>query len=285
MIRRTIVIALSVIFLCAGMLSGQTHEDWRLERDFKSALRMMESSHYDTAIQFFDMVLKKDPQRSEAYYQRGIAKWRTNDEDGAMQDFDQAIEIEPGHAEAIWDRADLKKSRENFAGAIDDYTLYIKVTKDSDKSIVLYDAYNKRAAVKLKMDDTQGAGKDFRTATRLAPTNHVAYYQLGRLAFDDEEFGEAVQYFDKALEHNKGMALSRYYRGIAKYHLKDYYSALEDLKACQYTIGGQEKAAIYYYKGLAKIHKNFKTGGCKELKQALDLGFKEAEAAIEKYCR
>lgn len=285
MIGRTSVIYLSIIILCAGLMSGQTHEDWRLERDFKSAMRMMDSRHYDTAIQFFDMVLKKDPHRAEAYYQRGIAKWRTNDEAGALSDFDQAIDIDPSLYKAVWDRADLKKYSNDLEGAIADYTLYIELAKDSDHSTVLYDAYNKRGEVKLKIDKIESAIKDFKTAIRLAPDNHVAYLRLGRLAFDNKNYKEAIDYFDKTLKNDKGSYMARYRRGVAKYHLKDFYGALEDLDATQYRVGGQDRAALLYYKGMAKIHKNFKTGGCKDLKEALKLGYKEAEAAIDKYCR
>ena len=285
MTRGTTAILSIILFLNCGLVFAQTHEDWRLERDYKSALRMMDSGHYDTAIQFFDMVLKKDPNRSDAYYQRGIAKWRTNDEQGALADFDQAIDISPHHYKAVWDRADLKKSREDVHGAIEDYTLYIDLAKTSDHSSLLYDAYNKRGDIKLKIDDRQGAIKDFQTAIRLAPDNHVAYYRLGRLAYEEQNFKEAVKQFDKTLEYDKGSFMARYFRGMARYRLNDYYGALEDLDSCQYNVHGQDRAVLLYTKGMAKIHKNFKSGGCKDLKEALNMGYQEAEAAIEQYCR
>ncbi len=285
MIRGITIILSSIIFLYAGAPLGQTLEEQKFEKDFQSAIRMMESGNNQAAIQLFDQVIQKDPQRREAYYQRAIAKWRIDDEAGAMNDLDRTIELNPDHAEAVWDRANLKTRRKDFEGAIDDYGRYINLIKNTTKSAVLYDAYNKRAAAKLKMGDRQGGIDDYKTSTRLAPNNHAAFYQLGRLEFDRGQYESALHYFDKTLDANKGLTIARFYRGIARYHLEDYLGALQDLKDCENELGSQEEAAIHYYEGMARIKNNYIPDGCENLKKALELGFKDAAAAIDTYCK
>ncbi len=66
----------------------------------------------------------------EAYFQRGILKYKMNDLAGAISEFDNAISINQGYAMAYRNRGLLKYKLNNYDGAMGDYGDAIKINPD-----------------------------------------------------------------------------------------------------------------------------------------------------------
>ncbi len=105
-------IAISLTFsyntLCA--------EDW-----FEQGLSDLESQQNKKAIEEFSKALKADPNRPEAYNNRGIAWYSLGKYDRALDDYNKALEINPRSAEILSNRGIIWFSKGKYNLAINDY--------------------------------------------------------------------------------------------------------------------------------------------------------------------
>ena len=139
----------------------------------------------------------------------------------------------------------------------------------------------------------------------------IAYYTMG-------DYYKGIYYFDKAI--NKDDTSSIYYYNMAKCNFalnsiekaEEYYNISKSLNpytgivyiglgSCEYQKGNFEiaikllneglfysdanKSQGFYYRGLSYIHLNMITQGCQDLKDAIDLGNKQATDFYEIHCK
>ena len=65
--------------------------------------------------------------------------------------------------------------------------------------------------------------------------------------------------------------------------MQDYKGAIVDFTDAIKIDPGYAKA--YYWRGLSEIKLGEKDNGCNDLKKAKELGYKESEESINKYCK
>ena len=125
---------------------------------------------YDEAISAFDKVIELNPEKADAYYNRGLSKFRLGDlesekgntektralyEDG-IKDSTQTIKLNPEDANAYHNRAggkfrlaqsetDIAKAQEYYQSAIHDWTQVIELNSE------YADPYNSRGAAKASL--------------------------------------------------------------------------------------------------------------------------------------
>ena len=146
------------------------------------------------------------------------------------------------------------------------------------------------------------------------------YLTNGLKLVNDKKFNEAIESFTKALEIDKNYAEVYYHRGLAKFEIKDFYGAAKDFEKtlalgiaderykymCIYTLGltnfnlgkytiavnyldsalvySPRNSDIYFERGKAKINMGKIEEGCEDFSSAVELGHKEANDFIRKYC-
>ena len=146
-------------------------------------------NRYDEAITDFDKAIKLNPKKGDAYYNRGLAKFRLGEiqfargdaekaqalyEDG-IKDSTQAIQLNPEDAYAYHNRAggkfrlgqfkvnqaDRITAEACYQGAIHDWTQVIKLNSE------LPDPYNNRGIAKATFGDFKANQADISTAQKL----------------------------------------------------------------------------------------------------------------------
>ncbi len=94
----------------------------------------------------YNKAIELDPQNSDAYNNRGIAKKDLNDYAGAIADYNKAIELDPQHSVVYNNRGLAKNDLKDYAGAIADYDkaieLFPQYTRVYDNLIELYEELN-----------------------------------------------------------------------------------------------------------------------------------------------
>jgi len=98
----------------------------------------------------------------------------------------------------------------------------------------------KLADIYLRTNDRKRAIEQLEAIVREDPANGKAYYQLGRLAYDQERWSEAIEYFRKVLLFNV-----------------DFEQAHYDLAAAQIALGNTSDALATLEKARAKFAANF----------------------------
>ncbi len=106
---------------------------------------------------------------------------------------------------------------------------------------------------------------------------------LGKFYYRQEDYEEAVFYFDKALAKNKRNPQSLFMKGRANHKMGKIQEALVDYNHAINIKSDYGEA--YLYRGALKEHMKSKRGACKDFQAALNLEVPEAEEAITRYCR
>ncbi|MGF1538389.1 MAG: tetratricopeptide repeat protein [Elainellaceae cyanobacterium] len=86
---------------------------------YQQAIAHIDAENFVDALRTLDRVLMEEPQRADAYYQRGRVRLKLGDAAGATADFTKAIRLEPT-AEAYLSRAVLRLAEKNLSAAVED---------------------------------------------------------------------------------------------------------------------------------------------------------------------
>jgi tetratricopeptide (TPR) repeat protein len=80
-----------------------------------------ESKDYQGAIVLYNQALKRDPQNTEAFFQRGQARDGLGDPQSAIKNYTLVVEIDPNHGAAYSARGDARLKLKDMPGALEDY--------------------------------------------------------------------------------------------------------------------------------------------------------------------
>ena len=228
--------------------------------------RKYNANRYDEAIADFDKAIKLDPQKVDAYYNRGLAKFTLGDlefvqgnleaawelYEAGIEDSTQAIKLTPEDVYAYHNRAggkfrlgqskasqgDITKGQRYYQGAIQDWTQVIKLNPG------LADPYNNLGIAKAILGESKGS--------------------QGDIAGAQELYAAAIADCTQAIRLNPAYAEPYINRGYAQFRLGKTKADQEDMASAQelYTAAVQdfteairldpENAYAYGNRGVAK---------------------------------
>ncbi len=144
--------------------------------------------------------------------------------------------------------------------------------------VVKYYAYNGNS--KFKSKDFQGAIDDYSKALSYDKSNIAVRVSRGSSYLDSKKYDEAISDYTEVIRIAPNDARPYAYRGRAHYELGDTAKSIEDYnKAIRLdnTFG-----YAYMNRGLLKYTlMSDPSGGCADLKKALDLGMTEAQDLLD----
>lgn len=110
----------------------------------------------DYALAELDKSIENDPQDAQGYLDRARHKKHKGQLEGAIEDYNHYLLYvgRPKNHLAIFERANAKKAAGDLNGAISDYSMAIRMFPDNAA------AYERRAALRRKVGDVQGAEAD-----------------------------------------------------------------------------------------------------------------------------
>lgn len=154
----------------------------------------------EESISLLDSALKKQPDYSTGYYERGWAKMNNGDRQGAIEDFSIAVQIDPNNVGSYMARGDMycKIGKNDLAKA--DYQKVIELEAKMDE-------FANSPYAHLAFGDTAKAialGKDIIAKDS---TKDVAYYSMACLYARMNRSAEALSYLEKSFQKgNKDFA-------------------------------------------------------------------------------
>jgi tetratricopeptide (TPR) repeat protein len=189
----------------------------------------------------------------------------------------RSIELDPHDAQAWMLHADLFLTMGLAEQALKEYIISGEIDPTNPK--VFYNI----ALLYAKANDHQRAYKNFTRAIEVDSRYLPAYLGRATLQIDEREYEGAVDDYDRAL------AIDQYYtpalkaRALARMELRKFTDAISDFDL--YLQIEDPDGYVLYQRGISRIYSNDTQQGCVDLSSALELGFKDAEKAIRKFCQ
>ena len=189
----------------------------------------------------------------------------------------KSLDINPNNATAWMLHADIYLAVGVPGQALKDYLISSQI--DSTNSKVFYNM----ALVYSAQGDHQKAYNCFTKAISLNSKYQLAYMGRASLLLDQHDALGAIDDYNQVLSMNKYYSPAFKARGLAKMELKKYEDAILDFD--QFLEIEEKDAFVIYERGIAKALTNNLLQGCLDLSTARDMGFKDAEKAMKKFCQ
>ncbi|MBS1501032.1 MAG: tetratricopeptide repeat protein [Bacteroidetes bacterium] len=210
------------------------------------------------------------------YFQKGYHEQAAKRYQEAIAWYDSAAVANPNYSKVYFYRALAKYHLNDLQGSIDDYSISI------EKNNQLSSSYDNRGYSKFLLGNNEEALKDYNKSIELNPQNQRCYVNRGGLEYKLERYKDALSDFKIALTLKSSVEL--YYDiGSSELALKNYKNAVEAFD--KYLVTHTDNSSAYLMRGLAKVNLNDKEGGCPDFQKALALGNKDAQEAINEFCK
>jgi len=241
---------------------------------------------------------------AEAYYTRGLARYKMGDKQGAIEDYTEAIKLNKNLVLAYTNRGNCLYKIGKKQEAISDYTQAIKLNPnypdayynrgvvysdigdkknaiaDYSKAVALNpnytDAYYNRAVVKASMGDKQGAIADYTEAIRITPNLAKAYNHRGLARLEIGNKQGAIADYTEAIRINPKYVAAYYNRGVARKETGEQQGVIEDYNAVIKINPRDAKA--YNNRGLARFEIGDKQGAIVDYDAAIEINPNYAKA-------
>lgn len=245
---------------------------------------LYQAGRYDSASIAFSACIIKNPLYTDAYYYRGLSFMYTKQLDFALNDFDVVIKFEPQSEGAYLNKGITCSYKGDYVNSLKCYDKTILINSQNGW------AYYYRANVKsqMKYPDNEIL-KDYDQVIKMKDFDDFSDNQKG-LIYNNKAYilvqkgilDEALKLVNIALKYDKTKWFIWDTRGEIYFKQKKFVECINDMSQA-IEIDESLSDNSFYYRGLAKIKS--KIDGCPDLKQAFELGKKEAQSEIAKSCK
>lgn len=156
--------------------------------------------------------------------QSGLEKAKKGDVDGALEDLSLAIHLDPDRAEAFLNRGTLRRRRRDFKGAISDLTEVLRLNPQHDG------AFAKRGACYLELFDYDGAVNDFTRAIALNPNRLSLFAYRARTYLKQKDGWNALDDSAAILNADPKNPDGTFLKGLALELLNDEEGAEREIR-------------------------------------------------------
>lgn len=192
-----------------------------------SALPYLDEEIYDRhfkSIEYYNSYLSTHTPRAADYLGRAMDFITVRDYDAAQRDLSKAIELTPDYALAY------------MLSAQADYHRYELLTKGGADDDAQTDSKTRGIMRKKALDD---AIEGYNKALELSPRTAPAWYNLGNLLVERQDYTSAIAAYTRAIELKEDMGEAYYNRGYVYLKLGNRTSGVADLgKAGEFGIVG-----------------------------------------------
>ena len=172
----------------------------------------MYQRNYDESRRSFEAIIRLKPDGSQGYYHMGLLSLAENRHDTAIEYFQKALDRDPYQMGAFTNLVlayTLKKDMNAAFGSCDK-----QLPKVDDNSRAKAVIHNLKGALYLQQQNTTNAESQFKEAV-LTDSNYLPpYYALARLYLAEKQSDRAIEQFNKTLEKNPDQAAAHMFLGM-----------------------------------------------------------------------
>jgi len=206
--------------------------------------------NYEEAIKDYDQAILLNSNDAYFFNSRAVAKGNLGIYDEAIKDLDKGLKIDPTNKTLLENRNLIQNfiDEENFKNPNEKTSTIWKIEGDIlreekkyKKSIIYYNnaieqendysnAYLCRGFSKYLLKDFLGATNDWQRSINTSKDKVDTFIQLGNFKFQNLDYSEAIEYYNKGLKINPNSKDLYCYRGYTNHTLKNYKSSFEDFE-------------------------------------------------------
>ncbi|MBM5787639.1 MAG: tetratricopeptide repeat protein [Pelagibacterales bacterium] len=198
------------------------------EANFLLGSLYLQIKNYENAEFFLKKSLETNNLNFAAYNNLGICFKEKKKFDNAITNFKKAIQINLNYAECYNNIGTTYREIGEFDLALKSYSSCLAIDKNFSQ------AYNNRGILKLAMYKFFEAEEDFEIALRLKPNYEDVYVNLGILEKTRGNNSKSIIYFNKAVSINKNFINAYINRAQVFEIIKKYHEALVDYQKAKF---------------------------------------------------
>ena len=227
---------------------------------------------FQNATEQYSEAIKLNPEYTNAYTNRGIARDILGHREKAIADFDRAICIDPKNYKAYNGRASSKAALDRNEEAIADYNEAIRINPEYAQ------AYNNRGAEKAALGRYEEAIADYDAAIQIKPGLAEAYFNRGNAKDNLGRYEDAIADYEEAIRIKPGLTKAYFSQGNAKANLGRYEDAIEDFSDAIDI--NREYTEAYKSRGLAHKFLGQASAAIEDFERAQALAQKQGETKL-----
>ncbi|WP_083241651.1 tetratricopeptide repeat protein [Methyloceanibacter stevinii] len=210
---------------CGGsVIDSSLPQSERVEQLTREALACVKAGKSVRAIAYLSEIIGFDPNRAQAYLNRGNTFARLGDFDAGLADYGRVIALEPNQFEGWYNRGSARVAVGQYDAAIADLTEAIRL-----KPNVGY-AYCSRGLSHLRKAERAKALADFEKGLSLWVDMPLCYYGRGEIRLADGKHQDAIDDFSRGIK-SKPTAESLTQRAAAYETIGEIQKALKDYRS------------------------------------------------------
>jgi tetratricopeptide (TPR) repeat protein len=182
---------------------------------------------FKAALKGYNKLISDNKNNPLYYFERAQCYLRMKDFKKAQIDLSKAIELDPTYTEAIQSRASVYLRNNEVPKAISDYTTILTTNKNDPQTL------SKRGNAYVLVNDFAAAEKDFLAALNYDADNVVLMKNLANTYFQRQQYVEAKNWLNKAIEKNPGYSDAWFLKGFVNFESGNYEEGSKDILKCR----------------------------------------------------
>ena len=211
---------------------------------YNEANNNFKKGQFDAALASYDKAIALDPNKSQAFYGKGLTLARLRNNDEALVAYQKALAIDPSNEQAYSAMGSLYNSIGKYNEAIEAYK------KAVDLNQTRYTTIYNLGLVYSQIKDFKNAINTFRMATQVKPDYYKAFISLGVAYMENGQIDQAIMAFESALGIKGDLDEAHYRLAVAFNKAGQYQDALKSAQEALKTTR-RYRAAVSFEAGYA----------------------------------
>jgi tetratricopeptide (TPR) repeat protein len=191
--------------------------------------------------------------------------------------WENALNYNPDDLRALFLKGNYQYQNGNYPQALGAFNKAISL----DQSI--FNLFNARGYVRLKMNDLYGALDDFNKALSLQNNEYFSLVGRGEVQSKLRNYDQSIVDYSKAIQLEPNQYPGYYGRAISWFKMKNFPKSIDDFSQTIQIKSNHAKA--FFNRGLARYNLEETDLACADWQQSNTLGHNKAYDYIKSYCK
>lgn len=254
-----------------NMTQGSSTTGATMTADDYFYLALNNEDDYEFQIRNYTLAIGLEPDFPNAYYNRGLAYYESEENQQALNDFSRYLDYYSDDIDALNMHGECHRRLENYPKSIADHTKAIRLNPD------IADSYYQRGLAHYYSDNEKDAINDFDRCLRLDDDFALALFYRAESWRYLEKYEDAIADYTRYLRLVPDEVAAFYGKGFAHWNLEENEDAIKCFTRCIRL--DPDYGPAYSARGWVRDD-----GYCNDFRKGCDLGDESGCDGLKEYC-